>query len=277
LIVEPSSPAAGCTQSAYNHSATCFDKEYLFLLSEIDIDVHNAAQAQASGPGPIDVGGGPDSTDPEPYAPEYWLINGRAAPDTMAESGADTLPTQPYNSFPWMNPGDKVLTRVIGAGKDSHPFHLHGNHVRVLGQDARLLVSETDSDKLAGPLLFTVPSTPGSTYDSVYEWTGEGLGWDIYGHKPGDDLEPNEYAGDHGRPIPVKLPELSSLAFGGFYSGSPFLGALGALPPGEGGLNPEAGFAYMWHSHTERELVNNDVFPGGMMTMMLILPPGVTP
>ena len=73
----------------------------------------------------------------------------------------------------------------------------------------------------------------------------------------------------------MTLPALSSLAFGGFYSGSPFLGALGALPPGEGGLNPDAGFSYMWHSHTEREMINNDIFPGGMMTMLIIEAPGV--
>ena len=66
------------------------------------------------------------------------------------------------------------------------------------------------------------------------------------------------------------------LAFGGFYSGSPYLGALGSLPPGEGGLNPNAGFSYMWHSHTEREMVNNDVFPGGMMTMLIIEAVGTT-
>jgi hypothetical protein len=51
---------------------------------------------------------------------------------------------------------------------------------------------------------------------------------------------------------------------------------MGSLPPGEGGLNPEAGFAYMWHSHTEKELVNNDIFPGGMMTMLIIEAPWVT-
>jgi hypothetical protein len=64
------------------------------------------------------------------------------------------------------------------------------------------------------------------------------------------------------------------LAYGGFWSGSPFLGGMGSLPPGEGGLNPNAGFAYMWHSHTEKEMTNNDIFPGGMMTMMIVLPPG---
>jgi len=29
---------------------------------------------------------------------------------------------------------------------------------------------------------------------------------------------------------------------------------------------------YMWHSHNEKEIVNNNVFPGGLMTMALILP-----
>jgi len=281
LIVEPASPAAGCVQSAYDHSATCYDQEYLFLLSEVDLDVHRAAELQASGPGPIDVGTGRSKE----FAPEYWLINGRAAPDTMAMDNmgmggmgmpaTTTLPNQPYNCMPMMRPGERLLMRIIGAGKDPHPFHTHGNHSRVLARDANLLLSETDPNELAGPLLFTVPSEPGSTFDTIFEWTGQDLGWDIYGHAPGDDLEPHEWAPDHGKPIPVELPDQTSLAFGGMYSGSPFLGALGTLPPGEGGMNPEAGFAYMWHSHTEKEMVNNDIFPGGMMTMLLVLPPWV--
>jgi hypothetical protein len=30
----------------------------------------------------------------------------------------------------------------------------------------------------------------------------------------------------------------------------------------------------MWHSHTEKELTNNDIFPGGMLTMLIIEPWG---
>jgi FtsP/CotA-like multicopper oxidase with cupredoxin domain len=279
------------TWSAYNHAETDYDREYLFLLSEIDIDVHRAAEQQAGGAGPIDIGLGP-------FHPEYWLLNGRAGPDTMAAAGTDVLPSQPYNSLPRMHPGERLLLRVVGAGRDLHPFHTHGNHVRVLARDGRMLL--TDTGQLAGPLLFTIPSAPGSTVDAVFEWTGKDLGWDIYGHAQDIDnpptanfpgledvdhngnglfdsvpMETNEWAADHGRPIPVELPAVSSLAFGGFYSGSPYLGALGSLPPGEGGLNPNAGFSYMWHSHAERELVNNDVFPGGMMTMLIIEAPSV--
>jgi hypothetical protein len=29
----------------------------------------------------------------------------------------------------------------------------------------------------------------------------------------------------------------------------------------------------MWHSHNEREITTNDVFPGGALMMMLVDPP----
>jgi len=38
-------------------------------------------------------------------------------------------------------------------------------------------------------------------------------------------------------------------------------------------VNPpstEAGYAFMWHSHNEREITTNNIFPGGMMMMMLV-------
>lgn len=296
LIVRPkpaSVTAAGCPTgmtAAYGHQETCYDREYLFLLSEIDLDTHEAAALQAGGPGPIVL---PEGA----FSSEFWLMNGRTGPDTMASSsipGSGILPTQPYGSLVRMHPGEKVLIRLVGAGRESHPFHHHGNHARVLANDAHLLLSATDPSKLAGPLLFTLPSTPGGTTDAIWEWTGKDLGWDIYAHDsttpchdsdsdgyadPGDvtdGAEDWEWCADHGVQIPVTLPDLSSLVFGGYWSGSPYMGDLGSLPPGEGGLNPDAGFTFIWHSHTERELVNNDLFPGGMMTFMIVEAPWVT-
>jgi hypothetical protein len=122
---------------------------------------------------------------------------------------------------------------------------------------------------------FTVTSAPGQTVDAIFVWTGAKMGWDIYGHAPTDPLAPGEDPNDHGKPFPVVLPELQTLTFGPWYSGSPFLGAGGSLPPGEGGLNPNAGFFFMWHSHNENEIVNFDIFPGGMLTMAVVEAPWV--
>ena len=291
LIVYPDAAAvsaAGCVtgQPAYDNASTCYDIEYLYVLSEVDIDTHQAAEQQAGGAGPIKL---PEGT----YVSEYWLMNGRVGPDTMAATttpGQGILPNQPYGSLTRMNPGQRLLIRVVGAGREMHPFHHHGNHARMIAVDGQLLVNS--AGHLSGPLVFTVPSIPGQTADAIFEWTGKELGWDMYGHKDGDGSvciadangyytadpsAPNymEWCADHNQAIPVTLPDLTNLAFGGFYSGSPYLGYLGSLPPGEGGLNPNAGFAFMWHSHTERELTNNDVFPGGMMTMLIVEPPSV--
>lgn len=273
IIVRPAT--AG---QAYNHVATAYDREYLFVLSEIDPTIHGLVET-----GQMNV------IDNTTYKPVYWFINGRAAPDTLLDAASPLLPYQPYDSLPRMHPGETMLLRVVGAGRDLHPFHTHGNHAFIIARDGRLLESIPG---VSGPDLqqpvFTIPSVPGETVDALFRWTGEGLGWDIYGTgpgyahtcnglttpSPGFDPTTHEYCPDHGKPFPVILPELQDLTFGGFYSGSPYLGVLGSLPPGEGGLNPSAGFVFMWHSHNDKELVNFDIFPGGMLTMMIVEPPG---
>jgi hypothetical protein len=44
------------------------------------------------------------------------------------------------------------------------------------------------------------------------------------------------------------------------------------LLPSNTQANPanERGWAFMWHSHNEREITTNNVFPGGMLMMMLV-------
>ncbi len=102
-----------------------------------------------------------------------------------------------------------------------------------------------------------------------------------------------EWCQDHNKPLqvapfgdvaaggPVTLPDANIFTNGNWYSGSPYLGpnattrATGTtsdfLPSNTQG-NPanERGFAFMWHSHNEREITTNNLFPGGMMMMMLI-------
>ena len=288
LIIRPTMEGKAMDMHAYNTMDTMYQEETLFLMSEIDPAIHSLVET-----------GHITDVDNTKYKPMYYFLNGRAAPDTMVAAGATYLPTQPYNCMPMMHPGEKLLMRVANAGRIIHPFHFHGNNAAMIARDGRLLSSRPDMGADLSISHFTTATPPGATEDLIFTWTGEKLGWDIYGHQqdvdntpagnfPGpedvdhnkngalDDvpLEPNEYAPDHGKPLPVVLPENQDLTFGPMHSGSPYLGANGALPPGEGGMNPSGGYMYMWHSHSEKELLNGDIFPGGMMTMLLIDAPG---
>lgn len=263
LIVRPADQPVG-KKWAYNHVDSEYDYEYLFLLTEMDPVIHLMMQC-----------GKGDQIDLTQYFPVLWFINGRCAPDTMTDAESPLLPTQPYNCLPRMHPGDRVLLRFLGGSRDYHPFHTHGNNFLLIAQDGRLLSSAPGQGADLAVSNFTQTVAPGGTYDALFTWTGEKLGWDIYGHAPDDPLEMNEYGPDHGKPFPVLLPDQKDLTFGLHWSGSPFLGAMGSLPPGEGGFNMTAGYYYMWHSHKEKEMVNNDIFPGGMMTMLVIEPHGV--
>lgn len=272
LIVRPSIGV----NYAYNHSSASFQREYLFFLSEIDPVIHQN----------VELGQPVNTTD---FWPVYWLINGRAAPDTLASSFNPLLPNQPYGALTKAHPGEKILLRMVGGGRDMHPFHTHGNNHIVIARDGRLLSSNLanpNSSPDLGESLFTSNVYPGQTLDAIFTWTGDGLGWDFYGHGPGDPPVSTEcvYNGvqnlsdprcDHGKPLPVALPNQEVITFGQFYAGSPFMGLAGSLPPGEGGFNPNSGFVFMWHSHSEKELTNNNLFPGGMLTFMIMEHPDV--
>jgi FtsP/CotA-like multicopper oxidase with cupredoxin domain len=278
IIVEP---AMG-DDHAYNHPDTRFDHEYLFLLTSMDPIVHQLVEQ-----------GRFSEIDMTTYYPVYWFINGRAGPDDLTDAFVAWLPHQPYNSTPRMTPGQKLLMRIIGAGQGQHPFHPHGNNSDIIARDGRMLASSSTSGPDLKRSSFTILTVPGETVDQIFTWTGAELGWDIYGTgfnyehicngisvndpnpaSAGFDPVTHEYCPDHGKEFPVILPEKQNLAFGGWYSGSPFMADIEPLPPGEGGLNPNGGYFFMWHSHAEKELTNFDIFPGGMLTMMVVEPPG---
>jgi FtsP/CotA-like multicopper oxidase with cupredoxin domain len=266
IIVRPAgfNPAS---PTAYGHADSQYTYENLFLLTEMDVTIHNAVQAG--------VAAGVVNVDTTAFFPVTWFINGRCAPDTMLEDGVPWLPHQPYGAMVMMHPGDKVLMRLIGGGRDLHPFHHHGNNSLAIARDGKLLGSTAGAGADLAVSDFTQTVYPGSTVDAIFTWTGEKLGWDFYGHQASDPLEPGEYAPDHGKPFPVVLPGDQELTFGEQWSGSPFLGGSNALPPGAGGLNPNAGYFFMWHSHNEKEMTNFNVFPGGMMTHVVVEHPNV--
>jgi FtsP/CotA-like multicopper oxidase with cupredoxin domain len=118
-----------------------------------------------------------------------------------------------------------------------------------------------------------------------------------------------EWCQDHNKPVqvnpfgdvgaggPVTLPDPNVFTNGPWYGGTPYIGPdaslrasmptcvanpFGTANPANAGcttlqpanlqLNPatERGWAFMWHSHNEREITTNNVFPGGMLMMMLV-------
>ena len=117
-----------------------------------------------------------------------------------------------------------------------------------------------------------------------------------------NDVNYFEWCQDHNKPVqaspfgdvggggPVTLPDSNVLTNGAWYGGTPYLGpdaSLRATAPACAGTlnancttllpsnvqaNPaeERGWAFMWHSHNEREITTNNVFPGGMLMMMLV-------
>ena len=125
--------------AAYNHPSACYDREYLFQFSEMDPRIHREAEEQS-----VRACTGCMNVATEPYVPAYFMVNGRSMPDLMDPNYAKEYPHQPYNGDPHMHPGELILLRIIGQGRWQHPFHEHGNHVRVLARDGNLIVSESD-------------------------------------------------------------------------------------------------------------------------------------
>jgi len=276
LIVRPR--VADPLHQAYGHVKTAFNYEYLFLLSEMDPKIHALVESQML-VNPLVA----PTVDMSAWVATMWFINGRTAPDTLLESNVPWLPNQPYNCVPRLHPGEKLLMRVVHSGRDLHPFHTHGNNTILIARDGRMLESAAGRGPDLATSNYTIQTIPGQTYDATFEWTGKGLGYDIYGHAPGDPLQPNESAADHGLPFPqikpgvaLTLPNVLDRTDGEAYSGTPFLGQSEAPRPGQIQQNLFGGYFHMWHSHTEREITNDNIYPGGMMTMVVIEPHGVT-
>ncbi|HEY7638652.1 MAG TPA: multicopper oxidase domain-containing protein, partial [Steroidobacteraceae bacterium] len=77
--------------AAYNHPAACYDREYLFQFSEVDLRIHQQVQQQLEmikACNAIPIASRPVcattlSVETEPYHPTYYMINGRSMPDDM--------------------------------------------------------------------------------------------------------------------------------------------------------------------------------------------------
>jgi FtsP/CotA-like multicopper oxidase with cupredoxin domain len=244
-------PALG-PDYAYNDPSTRFDprREYLLVFHDIDPYFHAAVEQGL----PYELSAIED---------RYWTINGRSFPDSASDNFVPWLPEQPYGALVRVEPYDPItnplpaLIRYANAGMVNHPFHPHGNHLRVIARDGRLLRGPNGEDTSFEDFTRTVAS--GQTYDLLFWWT------DV------------EAWSSTGNPIPVQIPGLQNLVFKDgvtFYSGSPYLGEKGELPVGVVSYNQCGEFYFPWHSHALNEFTNFDEGFGGLATLLRVDPPG---
>jgi FtsP/CotA-like multicopper oxidase with cupredoxin domain len=181
----------------------------------------------------------------------------------------DTTPGQAFDGIFYFS----------GRGLNWDPY---GHHPPLPGTTAGTAAADTTGDALA-----TLPCTADvNGYNSAVPTAVNFMEWCADHDKP---MQVNPF-GDVPAGGPATLPDPNVFTNGAWYGGSPYLGpdatlrgnapACASTPsanctnlqPANLQLNPanERGWAYMWHSHNEREITTNNVFPGGMLMMMLV-------
>jgi FtsP/CotA-like multicopper oxidase with cupredoxin domain len=123
LIVNSATPG-----QAYDDATTAYDTPTTLVLGAVD-PAFNAA---------------PETYDMHAYNAKYWLINGKAYPDTAGITAAA---------------GQRLLLRYVNAGFDNTTMALLGMHEHVVARDAHLLNNPFDA------AAETIPA--GATEDAI--------------------------------------------------------------------------------------------------------------
>ncbi|WP_126555106.1 multicopper oxidase domain-containing protein [Dictyobacter kobayashii] len=116
-----------------------YNKEYTFVLSDMDSDAHKSTYDNLTK--------GSAAVDWTKYHPNYFFINSKVWPDTMMDSN-DSLN---------VTVGQTVLVRLINAGSEVHMMHTHGHHFQVIGANGQKLAHPYYKD--------TLMLAPGETAD----------------------------------------------------------------------------------------------------------------
>ncbi|MGE5543606.1 MAG: DNRLRE domain-containing protein [Bacillota bacterium] len=258
---------------ALNDIASFFDSDWIHLLSDIDSFWHNAVLTQDPNFNPVN------------FKPDYWLVNGRAFPDTLLPT---TLPPAlipnfgynvppGYESYVKVSVGDKFLIRLINLGYQPVPWHTHGWHGMIIAKDANTRLIDGQ-----GEMGFTVLVGSGETYDVLFSADDKR-----------DQYADYVFCGQGGLPSiidQIALATQRSINAGTFippYPGADDLwtniilaGGLGLgtfLPPYNWAVwnygDPIAQNLfypqfYPAHNHDDYKVTNNGVYPGGQLTLI---------
>ena len=128
LVVRPPEPDPPAQAQAYGDASSAYDSDAILVLSEIDPRLN----ADPLGFNLLD------------WAPTYWLINGKAHPDTADITGA---------------PGSTLLLRWVSAGPETVTMTMANGRAKQIAQDA---------EPLANPFSVVADTLPaGSTADAL--------------------------------------------------------------------------------------------------------------
>jgi hypothetical protein len=244
---------------ANSDCSSFFDKEYVILLSDIDSTWHDAVQNQTE-------------FNPVNFKPDWWLVNGRAFPDTLLPAGVSVgggaykIPAG-YDSYVHIKNEQRFLLRLINMGYQPVPWHTHGWHGRIVNKDAH--------QQLHGEEVFTQLVGSGESYDILFI---------------AEDKRPIYadyiFCGKGGFPslmTQVADATAESIAAGTFMPGFGDSTTLWANTPKAGGtiLCPFPGNFelhnygtadnfffpqfYIAHNHDDYKVTNNGVYPGGQL------------
>jgi hypothetical protein len=250
---------------AYNDIHSYSDKEYIMLLSDIDTRWHDS----------VETGG---SFNPVDYRPDFWLVNGRAFPDTLlphplteATCSNKDISQLNYESYVHVKTGEMFLLRMINIGYQVVPWHIHGWHFSVIGKDADpspfLKISEKLGLKGHEGLQRGFTSTIGSgeTFDLLLEAEDKSPQYRNYivngqNHIPSlckqlhkiKNIDPDAIANIPTEP--VNINDINTVNYVDICD-----------EPSAINDNFFPQF-YPMHNHDDYKVTNNGVYPGGQMT-----------
>ncbi len=284
VVYNPTDPAAatgpgrGMGGNLYGWD---YDKDYVMLLTEIDMGQHLMEETAAS-PAPFVF-------NPVLYKPQYWLINGLSFPNTVhvdtpgvfnwanwiqAYPNYDPFITGRVNS-PGTNDGERVLVRMINLGFETQPMHIHGFHPKIIGGDQRSYPWANPPGTPFGEGLerntFLIGS--GQTYELLIDFGQQTVNST---YPSGATSPPSTFPGGtqskqvdgfpvsststNGQPIPDPF----TVPFD-YIAGPVVTGLVGHADP--------VSQYFPWHNHDDYKATNNGVYPGGQFTMVRTDPP----
>ncbi len=180
---------AGPMGYVYNdgNGATAYDREFGIFLSEAwATSRYDDAHIQQA--------------DWSNYKADFFLMNGRTYPDTLAPNGGGTdlstgdliapaghpeLQYQPHSSLVNCNAGDKVLLRFVNLGYTQPAMRLAGIKMKIVGKDATILrgvgATGTRSGADTTYATDTIHIGAGESFDAIFTAPPKsGTGYDTY-------------------------------------------------------------------------------------------------